>query len=217
MQRQIGHIARRGQITRLGVVLAALAVSAPALGQGGNPWSPPGAIPPAIYAGEAAPSYPGLVPGRGGAEASSLYAPPGLDAQLSGLAPMPAAPVLMPPQPQYPVAVAPQAAPPVAVPGTVIPVVPGVASYPGAAPYGAGAPGGAGYGYGYGYAPGTTAMPGYGAATQGPYGYAPTYGYGTGWPGYGTGYAPGWGGTGWPSTGFGTGWPGTGFSPFGFW
>lgn len=210
MHRQIGHVARRGAIAGLGVALAVLAAAAPAVGQGTNPWSPPGLTPPSVYASEIGQTYPGAGAIWSGGEAASLYAPPGLDAQLSGNAPV-TAPLM---QPQA-MPVAPQAVAPGAVPGAVIAGVPGVAVYPGAMPYGAGVPAGAGYGY----LPGAAGLPGYGTATQLPFGYAPNYGYGygTGWPGYGTGYTPGWGGFGWPSTGLGTVWPGTGFSPFGFW
>lgn len=181
--------------------LAGLALL-PAAAQGTNPWTPPGAQPTPVYAGDAAGGVPGsawTVPQPG-----SQYAPLDLEAQLSGAAPVAQAAPMMPqvPAPTTTPPVMPLAVPPVGVPGVVTPVVPGVAAYPGAMPYGSG--------MATGVAP---AIPGYGWGVPGtalPYGYSP--GYGAGWPGY----APGWGGGGWPGTGLG-GWPGTGFSPFGFW
>ena len=167
---------------------AGLAFALPTLGQATNPWTPPGAMPPPVYAGDAAQTAPGWA----GAQAASRFAPPDLDARLSGSGPAEAQVLPAPAEAQTPTAPAwaqtptvftvpavPQAAPPMGAPGAPFyPVTP--------------APG---YGYGNGW-------PGAGPTLPYGYGYAPGAGA-TGWPGY----APGWGG----------GWPGMGFSPFGFW
>ncbi len=198
-----------------------------------NPWTPPGTTAPPLYAGDAAAPVPGMAPAPGpagigwaGPQAASRFAPPGLDASLSGGGPVPGAvlPAIPMPTAQAPAVGADNGlyGPPLTAPTggfgavPVTPVVPGVASYPGALPYGAGA--GAGVapatpGYATGVAPSTQ---GYGGA-QGTQGYgvapiAPGYGYGTGGAqgyggapgyGYGTGIAPGYGGA--PGYGYGTG------------
>lgn len=209
-QSRAGHGQGRHRAPAL-TLAAGLAFALPALGQATNPWTPPGAMPPPVYAGDAMQAAPGggfaAVPGWAGAQAASRFAPPDLDARLSGSAP---AEAQVPPAPAWaqtpsaPAVLAPPQATQSVPPGMVAPVAPGVPSYPGALPWGAGTATGIvpvtpGPGYGY-----TNGWPGAGAVP--PYGYG--YGYGpgagaTGWPGY----APNWGGG---------GWPGMGFSPFGF-
>lgn len=195
-ERRAGQGQGRYRAPALALAAGLAALVAPAIGQGTNPWTPPGAMPPPVYAGDAAQPAPGWA----GAQAASRFAPPDLEARLSGNA---SAVAQTPPALAAPTV--PQAALPMLPPGVVAPVIPGVAAYPGALPWGAGTATGVGP-----VVPG----PGYG------------YGYGNGWPGNvgvlpnGYGYAPGAGGTGWPgyAPGFGgAGLPGMGFSPFGFW